>query len=128
MIQRFKRVVFMVPLMLMMAADVPWAPSQDQEQQGQEQQGQEQNQKDPQQKKKKKGGFFGGLKSVTGQSSEQQGVTATAGSKTVGEGEQIGNVTPNPADRQQVTSMENYSVPEKDLKKFQGEGHLQPKQ
>ena len=79
-------------------------------------------------KKKKKGGFFGGLKAITGESSEQQEVTATAGSKTVGEGEQIGEAKPTAADRQAVTAMENYSVPEKDLKKFQDDGQLKPKQ
>lgn len=93
----------------------------------QEQPAQEQAQKD-QQKKKKKGGFFGGLKAVTGQSSEQQEATATAGSKSVGEGQKIGDVVPTASDRQQVTGMENYSIPEKDLKKFQDDGHLKPKQ
>ena len=90
------------------------------------QQGQEKSDKEQQQKKKKKGGFFGGLKSITGESSEQQEVTATAGSKTVGEGERIGDVQPTSADRQKVTAMENYSVPEKDLKRFVQDGRLQP--
>ena len=94
--------------------------------QDQPQPGQEKSEKEQQQKKKKKGGFFGGLKSITGESSEQQEVTATAGSKTVGEGERIGDVQPTSADRQKVTAMENYSVPEKDLKRFVQDGRLQP--
>ena len=96
--------------------------------QEQPQQEQEQTQKEQKEKKKKKGGFFGGLKAVTGASSDQQEVTATAGSKTIGEGEQIGDAKPTAADRQQVSGMENHSVPEKDLKKFQDDGNLKPKQ
>lgn len=92
------------------------------------QQDQQQAQKDEQQKKKKKGGLFGGMKAVTGESSEQQEATATAGSKSVGEGEKIGSVMPTSADRQQVNAMENYSVPQNDLKKFQEDGRLKPKQ
>ena len=93
------------------------------------QEGQGQAEKDQQQKKKRKsGGIFGGLKAITGESAEQTEVTATAGSKSVGEGEKIGNVTPTTADRQQVKAIEDYSVPEKDVKKFQEDGHLQPKQ
>lgn len=95
--------------------------------QDQQQQQDQSQQKEQEQKKKKKGGFFGGLKSVTGQSSEQQEVTATAGSKTVGEGEQISSVTPKAEDRRQVSAMENYSLPPADVKKFQEEGKLQPK-
>ncbi len=91
-------------------------------------QDQQQAQKDEQQKKKKKGGLFGGMKAVSGESSEQQEATATAGSKSVGEGEKIGSVTPASADRQQVSAMENYSVPQNDLKKFQEDGRLKPKQ
>ena len=94
--------------------------------QDQPQEGQGQAEKD-QQQKKKSGGIFGGLKAITGESSEQTEVTATAGSKSVGEGEKIGNVTPTAADRQQVKAIEDYSVPEKDVKKFQEDGHLQPK-
>lgn len=74
--------------------------------------------------KKKKGGFFSGLKAVTGSGSEQQELTATAGSKTVGEGEGIGNVQPTSADRAAVTAMEGYSLPGPELKKFQGDGRL----
>ena len=81
-----------------------------------------------QQRQKKKGSFFGGLKSVTGQSSEQTQATATAGNKAVGEGKKIGEMTPTAADRQEVTDMENHSVQQKDLKKFQDDGHLQPRQ
>lgn len=77
---------------------------------------------------KAKGGFFGGLKSVTGQSSEQSEETASAGTKGVGEGQKIANVTPTAADRQAVSAMEGYSVPPNDLKKFQQDGHLSPGQ
>lgn len=117
------KLVFAIVVALWIAAFAP-APSSPQDQQ---QQQQEQTQKEQDQKKKKKGGFFGGLKAVTGQSSEQQEVTATAGSKTVGEGEQISSVTPKPEDRRQVSAMENYSLPADDVKKFQEEGKLQPK-
>jgi hypothetical protein len=55
-------------------------------------------------------------------------VTATAGSKTVGEGEQIGDARPTASDRQQVRAMENYSIPENDLRKFRDDGQLKPKQ
>jgi hypothetical protein len=110
-----------------MAWGAPPTSGQDQSQQDQSQQDQGKSDKD-QQKKKKKGGFFSGLKAVTGESSEQQEVTATAGSKTVGEGEQIGDAKPTAADRQAVTTMENYSIPEKDVKKFQDDGQLKPKQ
>lgn len=79
-------------------------------------------------KKKKKGGFFSGLKAVTGESSEQQEVTATAGSKTIGEGEQIGDTQPTAAHRQAVTGMEKYALPEAEVKKFQEDGKLNPEQ
>ena len=105
----------------------PTSP-QDQSQQDQSQQSQEKSDKDQQKKKKKGGGFFGGLKAVAGESSEQQEVTATAGSKTVGEGEQIGSAQPTAADRRAVSAMESYAIPEKDVKKFQDEGQLKPKQ
>jgi hypothetical protein len=91
-----------------------------------QQQDQQQSDKDQKEKKKKKGGFFSGLKAVTGQSSEQQEDTATAGTKGVGEGAQIGNATPSSADRQAVSAMESYSIPPPDLKKFQEDGRLQP--
>ena len=90
------------------------------------QQGQEKTEKD--QKKKKKGGILSGLKAVSGKSSEQQGETATAGTKGVGEGEGIANLQPSAADRQTVTAMEGYSVPAPDLKQFQDEGKLKPQQ
>jgi hypothetical protein len=108
------------------ALAAPGVGSQDQPQQTQDQ-----SQKDQQQQKKKKkgGGFFGGLKAITGESSEQTEATATAGSKSVGEGDgaRIADTTPTAADRRKVSEMENYSVPEKDLKKFQEDGHLVPK-
>lgn len=80
-----------------------------------------------QEKPKKKGGIFGGLKAITGSSNEQTADTASAGTKGVGEGEKIADVTPTAADRQAVTGMENYSVPQGDLKKFIVDGNLKPK-
>jgi hypothetical protein len=113
---------------VLMAWGAPPTSPQDQSQPDQSQQSQEKSDKDQQKKKKKGGGFFGGLKAVTGESSEQQEATRTAGSKTVGEGEQIGDAQPTAADRQAVKAMENYSIPEKDVKKFQDGGQLKPKQ
>jgi hypothetical protein len=118
----------LVVLVVLIAWGAPPTSPQDQSQPDQSQQSQEKSDKDQQKKKKKGGGFFGGLKAVTGESSEQQEVTATAGSKTVGEGEQIGSAQPTAADRRAVSAMENYSIPEKDVKKFQDEGQLKPKQ
>lgn len=92
----------------------------------QDQQKQDQTQTD-QQKKKGGGGIFGGLKSVTTQSSDQNKATASAGTKGALDGKEIADKTPTSADMQQVTDMENYSVPQGDLKKFQEDGHLQPK-
>lgn len=88
--------------------------------------GQEQTQTN-QQQPKKKGGFFGGLKAVTGTSSDQTEDTAAAGSKGVGEGARIADVTPTAADRGKVTAMDNYSIPDKDLKQFQQDGKLAAK-
>lgn len=88
--------------------------------------GQEQSEKEQKEKKKKKGGFFSGLKAVTGESSEQQTATRTAGSKTVGEGENVADIQPSAADRQAVTAMEGYAIPAPDLKKFQDDGKLKP--
>jgi len=113
---------FFIILLLALAVGVPRAISQEQASEDQQKSEKEQKQK------KKKGGFFSGLKAIRGESSEQQEVTATAGSKTVGEGEQIGDAQPTASDRQAVTTMENYAVPEKDLKKFQDDGKLKAKQ
>jgi len=112
-------------LVLAVGLTAPRVRSQDQ---SQEIQSQEQKDQQQPKKKKKKGGLFGGLKAITGESSEQTEATATAGSKSVGEGESVGNVQPTASDRQQVTAIENYSIPEKDVKKFQEDGHLVPKQ
>ncbi len=89
------------------------------------QQNQDQTQTD-QQPKKKKGGILGGIKSMTGSSSEQTKETATMGTKGALDGKQIAEMTPTAADRQKVADMENYSIPQGDLKKFQDDGHLQP--
>ncbi len=120
---------------LMLASPAPAGRPQDQPQQDQQQQNQteQRNQQDQtqqdQQKKKKKGGFFGGMKKITGvESTEETSATASGGSKSVGEGAKIANATPTNADRQAVSAMEKYSVPEAALKKFQKDGNLQPKQ
>lgn len=89
---------------------------------------QSQGQGQQQEKPKKKGGIFGGLKTATGSSSQQTSATASAGTKGVGEGAKIGEVTPTAADRQAVTQMETYSVAQGDLTRFIEDGHLQPKQ
>jgi hypothetical protein len=99
-------------------------PRAEEKSQGASPPGQEKSTKD----QKKKGSFFRGLKAVAGQSSEQQGETATAGTKGVGEGEQIANLQPSAADRQAVTAMEEYSVSASELKQFQEEGKLKPQQ
>ncbi len=103
---------------LMVGAGAPRALAQDEASQDEEK---SQKEEKP---KKKKGGFFSGLKAISGSSSEQQEVTATAGSKTVGEGEEIGNAKPSAADHQAVTEMENYSIPQDELAKFQEKGQL----
>jgi len=117
-------------LILAVAVAAVSVPQQDQPQGGQDQTqtDQQQQQQQQQQKKKKKGGFFGGLKAVTGETGEQSEVTRTAGSKSVGEGEKMGDVQPTAADRRAVKGMEDYSLPQKDVKKFQEDGKLQPQQ
>ena len=102
-------------------------PAQNPPQQDQSQQGQ-QSDKDQQKKKKKGGGFFGGMKAITGASSEQTSATASAGTKGVGEGAQIGDAQPTADDRKTVQAMEAYSVPAPEVKKFQEDGKLKPKQ
>jgi hypothetical protein len=131
--------IFVLVLLMALAVSVGasrhrlQAASQDQKNQ-QDQQGQQnktnqdQTQTD-QQQKKKKGGLFGGLKKVSGvESGQESAATTSAGSKSISDGKKIGEMTSTAADRQQVTDMENYSVPQNDLKKFQDDGHLQPKQ
>ena len=121
---RFLALVFSCILLGSVAARPPRAqdtssqgqPTQDQSQQGQ--------QTEKEKKKKKGGGFFGGLKAVSGSGSEQQEATRTAGSKTVGEGAQIGEAQPTAADRQAVSAIETYSVPAPEVKKFQDDGKL----
>ncbi|MHB8652329.1 MAG: hypothetical protein ACYDA9_00465 [Terriglobia bacterium] len=140
MIKRIKYLIGILGLALLVAIAVSLSPSmhrvhaasQDQKnQQDQQDQKKDSNQnqtQSEQQQKKKKGGLFGGLKKVSGvESGQESAATTSAGSKSVGEGKKIGEMTPTAADRQQVTDMENYSVPQPDLKKFQDDGHLQPK-
>jgi hypothetical protein len=99
-----------------------------QEQPSQDQPAPEQQKSEKQKKEKKKGGgFFSGLKAVSGSSSEQQEATRTAGSKTVGEGAQIGDAQPSAADRQAVSAMESYALPAPEVKKFQDDGKLKSK-
>ena len=141
MIRKIKISLDIFVLVLLTAICIPIGASPDrlqaasQDQQNQQDQqvkkdkpNQDQTQTD-QQQKKKKGGLFGGLKKVSGgESGQESAATTSAGSKSVGEGKKIGEITPSASDRQQVTDMENYSVPQTDLKKFQDDGHLQPKQ
>ncbi len=83
----------------------------------------EKQKKEPEQK----GGFFSGVKRVNAAGSQQQGLTATGGTKGVGEeGADIGAVKPGPEHRAFVSSMESYTVPAADLKQFQEEGKLVP--
>lgn len=74
---------------------------------------------------KKKRSFFGGTKAVAGTGSQQSGVTATGGTKGL-DGETIGNAQPTPAHRGLVVAMDNYAIPEPDLKQFQADGKLIP--
>jgi len=67
------------------------------------------------------------MKAITGSSSEQTSATASAGTKGVGEGAQIGDAQPTAADRQAVSAMEAYSVPAPEVKKFQDDGKLKSK-
>jgi hypothetical protein len=103
------------------------AAQQDQQAQPDQQNQPKQDQTNTDKQPKKKGGFFGGLKDVTTQSSDQKKETASMGTKGALDGKEIADKTPTSADKQQVTDMENYSVPQGDLKKFQEDGHLQPK-
>ncbi len=124
-----RRLAFLAFLLILAAAVAAVSlPQQDQTQSGQDQTQTDQQQQPQPQKKKKKGGFFSGLKSVTGETGEQAEVTRTAGSKSVGEGEKIGEVTPTASDRQQVKGMEDYSLPQQEVKKFQADGKLHPQQ
>jgi beta-barrel assembly-enhancing protease len=72
-----------------------------------------------------KGKFFAGLKAISGQGKPQEVNTATAGSKSVGEGRSIAEVTPTPADWQAVSAMESATVSQADLAVFRAEGRLQ---
>jgi hypothetical protein len=74
---------------------------------------------------KQEGKFFTGLKAISGQGSPQEVATATAGSKSVGEGRKIADVTPTPADWQAVSAMETSTVSQADLAAFRAEGTLQ---
>ena len=103
--------------------DAQQTPPQDQGQ------SQSQDQTKTQEQPKKKGGFFKGLTKVTGgQSGQESSATASAGAKGVGEGDKISDLTPTAADRQAVTAMESYSLPQGDLNKFIQDGKLKSKQ
>ncbi len=83
--------------------------------------------KDQKKADEQKGGFFSGTKKVSAAGSQQQGLTATGGTKGVGEeGANIGAVQPNSEHRAFVSAMENYSIPAADLKQFQSDGKLVP--
>ena len=113
-------------LMLVLAfLSIPGRPaSAVQDQSAGDQEKSDKDQKAQEKEKKKKGGFFSGLKEVSGGGSEQKELTATAGSKGVGEGEDIGKIQPTSVDRAAVSAMESYSVPEPEVKKFQTDGRL----
>jgi beta-barrel assembly-enhancing protease len=72
-----------------------------------------------------KGKFFAGLKAISGQGKPQAVATATAGSKSVGEGRKIADATPTSADWQAVSAMETSTVSQADLAAFRAEGRLQ---
>lgn len=114
---------------ILFAPPLPRLGAAQQDQQNQQtQQDQNKSQQD-QQKPDQKKSRFGGLKRVTGsQSAQQTTSTASGGSKGITDGKKLAETTPTAADRQQVTDMENYSVSQSVLKKFQDDGHLQPKQ
>lgn len=130
---KIRRALFQLTVLLgmalMFAFILPgWVVAQQDQQTQPDQQNQpKQDQPQTDQQPKKKGGFFGGLKAVTTQSSDQKKDTASAGTKGALDGKKIADTTPTAADKQQVTDMENYSVPKDELKKFQEDGHLQPK-
>ena len=69
--------------------------------------------------------FFAGAKPVAASGSTQQGLTATGGAKGL-DGQMIGSAQPTATDRAMVGAMENYSIPEADLKQFQEDGKLIP--
>ncbi len=119
-----------ISCVLLWSVAAPRSRAQEQPAQAQSTQDQEKSdqQKKEKEKKKKGGGFFSGLKAVSGSGSEQQEATRTAGSKTVGEGAQIGDAQPTATDRQAVSAMESYSVPAPEVKKFQDDGKLKSKQ
>lgn len=128
----FRYFAVVISFVLLGTVAAPPGLAQDQSTQSPPQQDQstpDQQKPEKQKKEKKKGGgFFSGLKAVSGSGSEQQEATRTAGSKTVGEGAQIGDAQPTAADRQAVSAMEGYSVPAPEVKKFQDDGKLKSKQ
>ncbi|HTV54869.1 MAG TPA: M48 family metalloprotease [Terriglobia bacterium] len=73
----------------------------------------------------RQGKFFAGLKAISGQGKPQEVTTATAGSKSVGEGRRIAEVTPTAADWQAVSRMETGTVSQADLAAFRAEGRLE---
>jgi hypothetical protein len=127
---KFRQAVFefivWMGMALMSALILPGLGMAQQDQQSQQDQKSQPKQDQTDQQPKKKGGFFGGLKAVTTQSSDQNKATASLGTKGALDGKQIADMTPTAADRQKVTDMENFSIPQGDLKKFQDDGHLQP--
>lgn len=88
-------------------------------------QGQAKAQKDAKAHDTKNRSFFAGAKPVAASGSQQQGLTATGGTKGL-DGQMIGQAQPTANDRAMVSAMENYSIPEADLKQFQDEGKLIP--
>ena len=124
---RFFAVVISFVLLGTVAAPPGLAQDQSTQSPPQQDQSQQWQQTEKEKKKKRGGGFFGGMKAITGSSSEQTSATASAGTKGVGEGAQIGDAQPTAADRQAVSAMETYSVPAPEVKKFQDDGKLKSK-
>lgn len=89
----------------------------------------EKEKKDQKEKKEggEQGGFLSGTKKVSAAGSQQQGLTATGGTKGVGEeGAAIGAVQPNSEHRAFVSAMEGFTIPAADLNQFQEDGKLVP--
>ena len=103
----------LVLLVLLLGAAIGWVAALAQ--------GQAKAQKDAKRHDTNNRSFFAGAKPVAATGSQQQGLTATGGTKGL-DGQTIGSAQPTAADRAIVRVMENYSIPEADLKKFQDEG------
>lgn len=121
---KWNRLILILVSALLLVSSVPTIAAQGESQKEQAKPDKEETKG---KEKKQSGGFLGGLKAISGSGSEQQQLTATAGSKTIGEDAQgIVDAQPTAADRKAVASMESYSIPSVDLTKFQSDGQLKP--